>query len=144
MDLGKDGFAQAAAFAVGATYLLIGVIGFTVTGFGGFVQDGPDKLIGLDINPFHNVFHMATGAYLMLISQFGRAATEGALIGGGAVYIVAVFLGVTDNLQILSMNGVGNFDNVLHLASGVSAVGIGLASVAANRNVDQRGEPLTG
>lgn len=142
MDLSNKGFAQAGAVAVGAAYLVGGLIGFFVTGFGDFVQNTDKSLLTLEINPFHNVFHVFVGAYLIIIAQFGRPATEGALIGGGAVYLVAVFLGVTDNAEILSMDGVITSDNVLHLISGSAALGIGLVSVSRNARSERLGEPL--
>lgn len=142
MNLSNKGFAQAGAVAVGAGYLVGGLIGFFVTGFGDFVQNTDDTLLTLDLNPFHNVFHVFVGAYLIIIAQFGRPATEGALIGGGAVYLVAVFLGLTNNLQILSMEGAGASDNVLHVVSGSAALAIGLLSVSRNKRSERLGEPL--
>lgn len=142
MDLSNKGFAQAGAVAVGVAYLLGGLVGFFVTGFGDFVQNTNDSLLTLELNPFHNVFHVFAGAYLIIIAQFGRPATEGALIGGGAVYMVAVFLGVTDNAEILSMDGAVTSDNVLHLITGAAALGIGLLSVSRNARSERLGEPL--
>ena len=142
MDLSNKGFAQAAAVIVGAGYLVGGLVGFFVTGFDNFVSDTDYTLLSLDINPFHNVFHVFVGAYLIIIAQFGRPATEGALIGGGAVYLVAVFLGLTDNLQILSMQGAGATDNILHTISGSAALGVGLLSVSRNARSERLGDPL--
>ncbi len=142
MDLSNKGFAQAAAVVVGASYLVGGLIGFFVTGFDNFVQNTNLSLLTLEINPFHNVFHVFAGAYLIIIAQFGRPATEGALIGGGAVYIVAVFLGVTDNAEILSMDGVLTSDNVLHAITGVTALAVGLLSVSQNADAERLGDPL--
>ncbi len=142
MDLSNKGFAQVAAVVVGAGYLVGGLIGFFITGFDNFVQNTDYTLLSFDINPFHNVFHTFVGAYLIIISRFGRPATEGALIGGGAVYLVAVFLGLTDNLQILSMQGAGATDNFLHIVSGGTAVAVGLLSVSRNKRSEQLGEPL--
>jgi len=142
MDLSKKRFAQSGAIVVGAAYLAIGIIGFAVTGFGNFVQDTNYSLLGFDINPFHNVVHLAVGATLLIVAQFDRPSTEGALIGGGLVYLLAAFLGFTDHLQILSMQGAGNLDNLLHLVSGSAALGLGLVSISANADAERRGEPL--
>ena len=51
---------------------------------------------------------------------------EGALMGGGLLYLLAAFLGFFNQLQILSMNGVLIPDNFLHLVSGSAAFLIGL------------------
>lgn len=142
MDLSNKGFAQAASVVVGAAYLIGGLVGFAATGFDDFVQNTNESLLTLELNPFHNVFHVFAGAFLIIIAQFGRPATEGALIGGGAVYLVAVFLGVTENLSILSMSSAVSSDNVLHLVSGGAALGVGLLSVARNREADRLGAPL--
>jgi len=142
MDLSNKGFAQVGAVAVGAGYALGGVVGFFVTGFDNFVQNTNFELLTLEINPFHNVFHLFVGVYLIIIAQFGRPATEGALIGGGAVYLVAVFLGLTENLDILSMQNVVTSDNILHIFSGSAALGLGLLSVSRNARSERLGDPL--
>lgn len=142
MDLSNKGFAQAAALVVGAVYAAVGVIGFFVTGFGNFVQNTDDALLGFSINPFHNVVHLAVGVYLIIVSQVDRPVSEGALIGGGLVYLLATFLGFANSLQIISMNGAGESDNFLHLVSGSAALGIGLLSVARNKRSERMGEPL--
>ncbi len=142
MDLSNKGFAQAGALVVGAVYAAVGVIGFFITGFGNFVQNTDDALLGFAINPFHNVVHLAVGVYLIIVSQVDRPVTEGALIGGGLVYLLATFLGFANSLQIISMNGAGELDNVLHLVSGSAALGLGLLSVARNKRSEAMGEPL--
>jgi Domain of unknown function (DUF4383) len=113
-------------------YLAIGIIGFAFTGFGEFVQDTGDGIIGFDLNPFHNIIHLVIGAYLLFVSRLGRTITEGALIGGGLVYIVAAILGFDNNLQILSINSADAPDNFLHIASGLAALLIGLISSLNN------------
>ena len=95
--------AQLGAAVVGVVYVLVGLVGFAITGFGGFVTDTNDTLIGFDINPFHNVVHLVIGAYLLIAVSLGRTATEGALIGGGIVYLLAAFLGFDGRLEILSL-----------------------------------------
>lgn len=55
------------------------------------------------------------------------AVTQGVLIGGGAVYLVAAFLGFTGNLeQLLSIDRPAATDNFLHAVSGTLAIIIGL------------------
>ena len=133
---GKN-IAQVGAFLVGVVYTAIGVIGFVVTGFGEFVQDTPDDLLGFDLNPFHNVVHLAVGAYLLFVSMLSRVASEGALIGGGLVYLVAAILGFNERLPIISISEVHAPDNYLHLASGTAALLIGL--IGSLTHPDRRG-----
>ncbi len=130
--------AQLGAAVVGGLYLFIGVVGLVMTGFGNFVVDTSNKLVGFDINPFHNVLHALIGIYLLIVSQMNRSVAEGALIGGGLVYLIAAGLGFGDRLQILSINSSGAADNWLHLFSGTGAVVIGLLSMVLHDVEDRR------
>ena len=122
--------AQRVVPIIGAFYVTIGIIGFFVTGFSNFVQDTPDKLVGFSINPFHNLVHLAIGAFLILMSRQSVAVAEGATMGVGLFYIVAFVIGVTapDNLTIISMHGNGDLENVNHIVNGVLLLTIGLLS----------------
>lgn len=128
----QKSIAQTGAVLVGVPYLAIGVIGFFVTGFGGFVQNGNDSLLGFALNPFHNIIHLAVGGFLVLAARLDRTGAEGALIGGGLVYLLATFLGFDNRLQILSIDGTYAPDNFLHLVSGVAVLAIGIASALAS------------
>ena len=141
---GGEDPAQIFALIVGVVYLAIGVLGFAVTGTAGFVADGTDKAIGFDLNGFHNVVHIGVGLFLLSVSRLrDPVITQGVLIGGGLVYIIAAFLGFTNNAQILSINDSVAPDNFLHLFSGLAAVIVGLASAAGTepRPVDASIEP---
>ena len=133
--MGGSGFsvAQAGAVLVGIVYLAVGLIGFAVTGFDNFVVNTNDDLLGFDVNPFHNLFHFLVGVYLLIVAAMGRTVTEGALIGGGIVYLVAAFLGFDNRLQIISINDAFASDNFLHLVSGSVALLLGVASALTNR-----------
>ncbi len=138
------GFARTGALLVGVVYLAAGLIGFAVTGVNGFITNGDDVLLGFDINGMHNVVHAGIGIYLIFVSQLGTAITEGALIGGGLVYLLAAFLGFADesNLNILSIDGELGSDNFLHLVSGSAALAIGLTSVASGAAAKRTRDPL--
>jgi hypothetical protein len=136
--------AQIFALIVGVVYLAIGVLGFAATGTAGFVDDGTDKVIGFDLNGFHNVVHIGVGLFLLAVSRLrDPVITQGVLIGGGLVYIVAAFLGFTNNAQILSIDDSVAPDNFLHLFSGLAALIVGLASAAGTepRPIDASIEP---
>lgn len=115
----------------GAFYVVIGVVGFFVTGFDAWVQDTPDTLLGFSVNPFANLVHIGIGA-LLLWTGTRRSAplAEGAIMGVGLFFIVAFVIGVTgqDNLTILSMHGEGDVQNVHHIVTGVALLAIGLLS----------------
>lgn len=129
MDTGTRNIAQLFAVVVGVAYLAIGVIGFAVTGFTGGVLDGPDTLIGFDLNPFHNVVHIGVGLILLVTGSLrDPVIAQGALIGGGLVYLLAAVLGFLGGLEIISINSGDELalDNFLHLFSGLAAVTAGV------------------
>ncbi|MGI8412561.1 MAG: DUF4383 domain-containing protein [Solirubrobacteraceae bacterium] len=119
------------ALIVGVAYLAVGIIGFTVTGFTGVVSSHNGELLGFGLNVFHNLFHVIVGGAFIVASRLRDATiTQGILIGGGAVYIVAALLGFLpgDRLSILTIHGTFAPDNFLHLVSGALAVIVGLVS----------------
>lgn len=133
--VGSDfSLAQLGAVVVGVAYILAGVVGFAITGFGDYVQDTNDTLLGFDINPFHNTFHLVVGVYLLFAAAMGRVITEGALIGGGVTYLLAAFLGFDNRLQIISINDAFASDQFLHIASGATALLLGIFSTLTNRS----------
>jgi hypothetical protein len=140
--MGKS-LAQRIAPIIGAFYVAIGVIGFFVTGFDNWVQNTSDELVGFSINPFHNLVHLAIGAFLIIMCTRGSApAAEGAVMGVGLFYIVAFVIGVSapDNLTIISMQDAGDLENYNHLVNGVLLLTIGLlSSGATERERRQRG-----
>ena len=124
--------ASKAGVAFGAFYVALGVIGFAVTGWGTqWTLNTNEALLGVAVNPFHNVAHIGIGALLLILSlQKNTAAAEGALMGVGLFYIVAFVIGVTagDNLTILSITGQDALANFFHLVSGVFLLVVGLLS----------------
>ena len=115
------------AAVFGVVYLLVGLVGFAVTGFSNFAgTDTGDKLLVFEINPLHNIVHLAIGA-LLLLSSRAVATAKGANTAVGAVYLLVGILGlflIGSNANILSLNGA---DNVLHLASAIVLLGVGLS-----------------
>jgi hypothetical protein len=127
--------ASRVGLAFGVFYVALGVIGFAVTGCEGLTQNGPDKLLGVSVNPFHNVAHLGIGALLLIMGlQKNDAAAEGAVMGVGLFYITAFVIGVTasDNLTILSIAGEGEVANFFHIVSGVFLLAVGLLSTGAS------------
>jgi len=126
--------AAGASLLIGAAYVAIGIIGFFVTGFGSFLADTGDTLLFgfASINPMHNVVHILIGAFLIAMTRFSTASTEGALMGVGLFYITAFVIGVIapDNLTIISMNGAADGENLVHIVTGVTALTAGLLSSA--------------
>jgi hypothetical protein len=118
---------QRFAQVFGAVYLLVGLLGFAFTGFGGFAAPPHDKLLLFGVNPLHNIVHLAVGA-LWLASSRSEAGARAVSILIGAVYLVVGVLGLfingSSDLNILNIN---QPDNALHLASAALGLYFGLA-----------------
>jgi hypothetical protein len=115
----------------GVVYLVIGILGFFLTSSTGFVATSGPKLIGLfEINPLHNVAHLLVGAALLIAGLSGARAAKAVNTIIGAVYLLLGVVGLLlvggDNpLNVLALNGA---DNVLHFASAVVLLAVGLGA----------------
>ena len=120
------------ATLVGGTLVIGGIIGFFYSS--SFGSPGHvDAVFGiLDVNGWHNVFHIVTGGLGLLVA--GYAARQYAL-GLGAIYIVIAIWGfiIGDGHSILSIIPVNTEDNFLHVILGVLGVAAGLATPAVAR-----------
>ncbi|KHK97462.1 hypothetical protein LK09_11950 [Microbacterium mangrovi] len=124
------------AVIFGAVYLLVGLLGFTVTGGVTFLATKGGMLLGLFmVNPFHNVAHLLIGAALLI---FGLVSVKAAKITNtviGAAYLllgIAGFFLVGTAVNVLALN---TFDHFLHLASAILLLAVGLG---AERERDPR------
>ena len=115
------------AAVFGTVYLLVGAAGFVVTSGVGFAETEGRNLLLFEVNPLHNIVHLGIGAALLLASRT-VAAAKGVNVTIGAVYllvgVVGLFL-VGTGANIIALNGA---DNVLHLASAILLLGVGLAA----------------
>ncbi|MDQ1124468.1 DUF4383 domain-containing protein [Microbacterium trichothecenolyticum] len=121
------------ATVFGAVYLLVGLLGFAVTGGVGFIATEGGLLLGIfEVNPLHNIAHLLIGAALLVAGLANARAAKGVNTTVGAVYlllgIVGFFLAGT-SANILALNVPDHF---LHLASAVVLLGVGLGT---ERNV---------
>jgi hypothetical protein len=134
---------QMLALAFGAVYLLIGIIGFFITGFDNFfgneaapgVHHADENLLGFMINPAHNVVHILIGAVGLALSRtLAGARTYGWLlaVGYGAAFVYGLFA-VGEDWDFLNLNGA---DNVLHILTAV--VGLVIALAPVRDHVDNR------
>lgn len=115
------------ATVFGVVYLLVGLLGFAVTGVDNFAGTEGDTLIVFDVNPLHNIVHLGIGGLLLAASRTVSSA-RAANTGVGAVYLAVGVLGlflIGTDLNILALNGA---DNVLHFASAVVLLGVGLGA----------------
>jgi hypothetical protein len=132
---------QLLALAIGAIYTLVGLLGFLVTGFENFAAETDKTLLGFEINPLHNLVHLANGlAGLALWRRLDTANTDGWLLaaGYGLTFIYGLFAAGNRDINFLSLNGA---DNGLHLVSAVAGLAIALwpAQRTARRGLADRG-----
>jgi hypothetical protein len=125
------------ALAFGAVYLLVGIVGFFVTGFDHFADnDQHEMLLGLFmINPLHNIAHILVGvAGLVLARTLAGARTYGWLL---AVLYAALFvyglIAVGKSWDFLNINA---GDNVLHILTAL--VGLAIALIPVRDAVSHR------
>jgi hypothetical protein len=118
----------------GAVYLVVGALGFAVTGGIGFVATDGGLLLGIfEVNPLHNVAHLLIGAALLFGGISGVRAAKTVNIVVGAAYLLLGVVGfflVGTALNILALN---TFDHFLHLASALVLLGVGLGAERAVR-----------
>jgi Domain of unknown function (DUF4383) len=121
------------AGVVGAVLVVAGVIGFFYEAEFTSDEQVRDAVFGiLDVNGWHNVVHIATGALGLLAFSAGAYAARTYALALGLVYVVVAVWGfiVGDGDSILSIVPVNTEDNVLHLALGLLGLAAGSASPA--------------
>jgi Domain of unknown function (DUF4383) len=130
---GERSPAQVYALVIGATLTVAGIVGFFYNADFGTGNGTPrDALLGiLDVNGWHNVVHIASGAIGLLVARsYGGSRVYA--IGLGAVYLVVALLGFIagNGDEILNVVPVNTSDNSLHLLIGIAGLGGGLATPA--------------
>ena len=120
---------QVLGLAFGAVYLLVGIVGFFITGFDDFAGNGQhEMLLFFMINPLHNIVHIVIGvAGLLLARTLAGARTYGWLlaVGYAAAFVYGLFA-VGQDWDFLNINGA---DNVLHALTAVVGLVIALLPV---------------
>lgn len=122
--------------AFGAIYLLVGIVGFFITGFSDFfAHDTGKNLLFFEINGMHNVVHILIGVVGLALSRtLAGARTYGWLlaVGYGAAFIYGL-IALGKDWDFLSLNAA---DNVLHIATAL--VGLVIALLPVRNAVDSR------
>jgi hypothetical protein len=136
--------AQYYALVFGATLVVAGIIGFFYSASFG----SPGKVDGvlgiLDVNGWHNIVHIATGALGLLALSYSASRTYA--LGLGIVYVAVTIWGfaVGDGGQILGILPVNTEDNILHLLIGLIGLGAYAATPAAVKPTTARGSDAHG
>ena len=115
------------ATVFGAVYVLVGLLGFAVTGGVGFIATEGGLLLGVfEVNPLHNIAHILIGGALLVAGLASAAAAKAVNTTIGAVYLllgIAGFFLAGTAANILALN---TADHFLHLASAIVLLGVGL------------------
>jgi hypothetical protein len=117
------------ATVFGAVYVLVGLLGFAVTGGVGFIATEGELLLGIfAVNPLHNIAHLLIGAALLIagLANVKAAKTVNTIVGAAYLLlgVVGFFLAGTA-ANILALN---TADHFLHLASALVLLGVGLGA----------------
>jgi hypothetical protein len=139
---------QKAAAAVGAVFLLVGVLGF-VPGITSPYADlalaghhSGAKLLGIfEVSVLHNIVHLLFGiAGLAMARRWDSARTY--LLGGGAIYLVLFVYGlVVDETSKANFVPLNSADNWLHLLLGLGMIALGLV-LGKDRDTHTRGRTV--
>lgn len=137
---------QKAAFAVGAVFLLVGVLGFVpgiTTNFDQLTFAGHHSeaaLLGIfNVSVLHNLVHLAFGLAGIALARTFKSARY-YLIGGGVIYLLLFVYGlVIDHHSSANFVPVNGADNWLHLGLAVAMIALG---AALGRTNDDTARPV--
>ena len=125
---------QTAALAVGAVFVLVGILGFIpgitsdydTMSFAGHHSEA--KLLGIfQVSILHNIVHLLFGAAAFVLAKTVSGARM-YLIAGGAIYLVLWLYGlIVGNDSSANFVPVNTADDWLHLVLGLGMIGLGLA-----------------
>lgn len=137
---------QKAAQAVGAVFLLIGILGFipgVTTNYESLGMAGHTSealLLGVfQVSILHNIVHLLFGVAGLLLART-PAQARNYLIGGGAIYIVLWLYGLfIDHETPVNIVPVNTADNWLHLVLGLGMIALGFALSSERRRTATTG-----
>ncbi|OBA89911.1 hypothetical protein A5662_23480 [Mycobacteriaceae bacterium 1482268.1] len=137
---------QKAALAVGAVFLLVGILGFIpgiTNGYDSMTLAGHESealLLGIfKVSILHNIVHLLFGIAGVLMARTFSGA-RGYLIGGGVIYALLWLYGlVIDHHSAANFVPVNSADNWLHLALAIVMIGLGVALSRGNPGATRPG-----
>jgi hypothetical protein len=129
---------RTAAMAVGAVFLLVGVLGFVpgvTTNYDAMQFAGHEsgaELIGIfQVSILHNIVHLLFGVAGLAMARSTSGATA-YLIGGGVIYLVlAIYGAVIDHETSANFVPLNDADDWLHLVLGLGMIGLGMLGLRA-------------
>lgn len=131
---------RTAAMAVGAVFLLVGILGFIpgiTQNFATITFADPDseaKLLGLfEVNILHNIVHLLFGI-IGLAAARARKTSRDFLVWGGVIYLGLWIYGmVIDHESPANLVSLNTADNWLHFGLGVGMLALGTLLRRADR-----------
>jgi hypothetical protein len=135
---------QKAALAVGAVFLLVGILGFipgVTTNYDQLAGAGHESealLLGIfQVSILHNIVHLLFGAAGIALAR-SVAGARNYLIWGGAIYLVLWLYGMfIDHESTANFVPLNTADNWLHFILGIGMIALGLL-LTRNRNHSAR------
>ena len=134
--------AQWYCLLAGLALLAGGALGFLINAsfeeatLGLDLQDGKvvngDLFLGLEVNGWHNIVHLATGLVLLLAAAT-RGLAKTIALTFALVYVVVTIIGVVDGNDVLGVIPVNAADNLLHTVIAVVGLLAALISPAGSR-----------
>src|SRR3954466_10415174 len=123
---------ELAALVVGATFLLVGILGFIpriTTNFDDMTfasHDSAAKRLGIfEVSVLHNIVHLLFGTIGLFAARMANTART-FLVAGGAIYLLLWVYGlVIDKESSANFVPVNTADNWLHFALGVGMIALG-------------------
>jgi hypothetical protein len=138
VDHDKRTPAQWYCLTFGGTLLLVGLLGFFANASfvtGKELEDDP--LLGIfDVNGWHNIVHIASGALLLAFAA-KRATAKAVALTFGIVYGLVTVIGFIDGTDVLAIIPTNGADNVLHLVISALAIVAGLISSGDDKAIDR-------
>ena len=130
--------AQTFCLVAGLGLIAAGILGFFFGGSNFAAIDPPrgEEFIVFEVNGWHNIVHIATGAFLVLMSPKARLAAIGALTFG-VVYVVVVIWGFIDGNDIAEIVALNTADNWLHVALAIAGIAVGLMAGALGASANK-------
>jgi hypothetical protein len=134
---------QMAAAAVGAVFLLVGVLGFVpgiTTDYDSMEFAGHESgalLLGIfEVSVLHNIVHLLFGVAGLALARSWSGA-RAFLLGGGAIYLVLWIYGLLiDQESAANFVPLNDADNWLHFLLGAGMVGLGVLLGKRDRSTD--------
>ncbi len=127
--------AQIISGIIGLVLVAAGILGFiygeSSFAVGANLERG--EFLGFDVNGWHNVVHIATGVFLLLMIPTLTTAVTGLLVFG-LVYAAVAIWGFIEQTDVARVLPIDTADNVLHAVLAVIALIVAIAAGGLKRS----------